>query len=76
MKKIACACVCVCVCVWGGGGGGGGGWYSDSMDEIYHMAIHLILNHLADGFNTLRPRQNGCHFPDPIFKGIYLNNNI
>ena len=25
--------------------------------------------------NTLRPRQNGCHFPDNIFKGIFLNEN-
>ena len=23
--------------------------------------------------NTLRPRQNGCHFPDKIFKCIFLN---
>ena len=26
--------------------------------------------------NTLRPRQNGCHFPDDIFKGIFLNENV
>ena len=26
--------------------------------------------------NTLRPRQNGCHFADDIFKGIFLNENI
>ena len=26
--------------------------------------------------NTLRPRQNGCHFPDDIFKGIFVNGNI
>ena len=25
--------------------------------------------------NTLRPRQNGCHFPDDIFKWIFLNEN-
>ena len=25
--------------------------------------------------NTLRPRQNGRHFPDDIFKGIFLNEN-
>ena len=24
---------------------------------------------------TLRPRQNGRHFPDDIFKGIFLNEN-
>ena len=26
--------------------------------------------------NTLRPRQNGCHFLDDIFKCIFLNENI
>ena len=27
-------------------------------------------------FNTLRPRQNGHHFPDDSFKCIFLNENI
>ena len=27
-------------------------------------------------FNTLRLRQNGCHFPDDIMKRIFLNVNI
>ena len=26
--------------------------------------------------NTLRPRQNGRHFPDDIFKWIFLNENL
>ena len=26
--------------------------------------------------NTLRPRQNGRHFPDDIFKSIFLNENV
>ena len=26
--------------------------------------------------NTLRPRQNGRHFPDDIFKRIFLNENV
>ena len=26
--------------------------------------------------NTLRPRQNGCHFADAIFKCIFLNENV
>ena len=26
--------------------------------------------------NTLRLRQNGCNFPDDIFKFIFLNENI
>ena len=28
------------------------------------------------GFNTLRPRQDGRHFPDDTFKRIFLNENI
>ena len=27
-------------------------------------------------FKTLRPRQNGRHFPDDIFKWIFLNENV
>ena len=27
-------------------------------------------------FNPLRPRQNGRHFPDDIFKWIFLNENV
>ena len=27
-------------------------------------------------FNTLRPRQHGRHFPDDIFKCIFLNENL
>ena len=30
----------------------------------------------SEYFNTLRPRQNGRHFPDNIFKCIFLNENI
>ena len=26
--------------------------------------------------NTLRPRQNGCHYPDDIFKSIFFNENV
>ena len=28
------------------------------------------------GFNTLRPRQNGCHFADDTFKRIFMNENV
>ena len=34
--------------------------------------LDLKFNHV----NTLRPRQNGRHFPDDIFKWIFLNENI
>ena len=26
--------------------------------------------------NTMRPRSNGCHFPNDIFKCIFLNENV
>ena len=32
--------------------------------------------HLPLLINTLRPRQNGRHFPDDIFKCIFVNENI
>ena len=34
--------------------------------------LSTLLSHL----NKLRPRQNGCHFPDNIFKRIFLNQNV
>ena len=30
----------------------------------------------AKSINTLRPRQNGRHFPDDIFKPIFVNENV
>ena len=30
----------------------------------------------CQGINTLRPRQNGRHFPDDIFKCIFLDANV
>ena len=35
-----------------------------------------VLNFLSISLNTLRPRQNGRHFPDDIFKCIFLNENV
>ena len=37
---------------------------------------NTIEQHKANAFNTLRPRQNGRHFPDDIFKWIFLNENV
>ena len=33
-------------------------------------------HHKVKGLNTLRPRQNGRHFADDIFKCILLNENV
>ena len=35
-----------------------------------------ILSNFILHFNTLRLRQSGCHFPDDIFKCIFLNENV
>ena len=48
------------------------------------IAIWNQLNYFAaeagpsweDLINTLRPRQNGRHFPDDIFNWIFLNENV
>ena len=37
--------------------------------------IHYV-KPTAQLFNTLRPRQNGRHFADDIFKWIFVNENI
>ena len=36
----------------------------------------IISEHYFAMVNTLRPRQDGCHFPDDIFRCIFLNENI
>ena len=46
--------------------------YADSLTHIYDTQCH----HQATGINTLRPRQNGRHFADNIFKCIFLNENV
>ena len=35
-----------------------------------------LLPKAAHCINTLRPRQNGCHFADDRFKSIFLNENV
>ena len=37
-------------------------------------AEHLLQNHFTS--LTQRPRKNGCHFADDIFKCIFLNENV
>ena len=36
----------------------------------------VMISWLLETFNTLRPRQNGRHFPDDIFKCIFLNETV
>ena len=58
---------------------------------LYNSYFCLFLDHFAfinisgyqcetvqygkEWFNTLRPRQNGCHFADDTFKSIFMNEN-
>ena len=44
--------------------------FSDDTHELRHRPNCWFL------FNTLRPRQDGCHFPDDISKCIFLNENV
>ena len=45
-------------------------WFSLWLVAEWHQAITW------GTVNTLRPRQNGRHFPDDIFKCIFLNQSI
>ena len=47
------------------------------MEKIFgNSAVFPLLFGFCKPFNTLRPRQNGRHFPDAIFKCIFLNENV
>ena len=48
---------------------------STPWNYVYDICDICILLSLLCRLNTLRPRQNGCHFPDDIFEGIFLNKN-
>ena len=46
--------------------------------QIWVIAKKMFITVPADALaiNTLRPRQNGCHFADDTFKRIFLNENV
>ena len=51
----------------------------DTMAKIIiwnYIFIHLYASSRGQWVNTLRPRQNGCHFTDDIFKCLFVNENI
>ena len=55
----------------------GAGWNSlHFINVINPLFNHDYLHQLGKLFNSLRPRQNGCHFPDDIFKCIFLNEHV
>ena len=56
-------------------------WPGDARSQgISSHGIDLVLLEYScfstQSFNTLRPRQNGRHFADDIFKCIFLNENL
>ena len=58
-----------------------GRWLANKKSQgISSHCIDLILMEYSRSstrrVNTLKPRQNGCHFPDDIFKSIFLNENV
>ena len=43
---------------------------------VHGTKLSYINGPVHDCINTLRPRQNSRHFPDDIFKCIFLNENV
>ena len=54
-------------------------WCPPGDKPLYEPMMVSLLMHICitqpQWFNTLRPRQNGWHFADNIFKILYLNEN-
>ena len=53
--------------------------YSAPITPISMILDYVIMTPSCMAFielNTLKPRQNGCHFADDIFKCIFLNENV
>ena len=71
--------------LWNGAGTSAVVWWIIHVTNLMSSRLHNILWYdvLSDtwgrtgglGVNTLRPRQNGRHFPDNIFQCIFLNEN-
>ena len=49
-------------------------WYNNLKSQQNITGNYLLFSCLRS-LNTLRPRQNGRHFPDDIIKCIFLNEN-
>ena len=48
-------------------------WNIQSAHQYFLLILVLCTSHVW--FNTMRPRQNGRHFADDIFKCLYFNEN-
>ena len=53
-----------------------GNEFVDHSDVVGASPVGVVQLHLHSRLNTLRPRQNGRHFADDIFKRIFLNENV
>ena len=51
------------------------GWWFREAGRQSKETIHVLSNCTGTYVNTLKPRQNGRHFPDDIFKWIFMNEN-
>ena len=51
-------------------------WTDTQNDSCIRLSCGMPMVNHNYNFNTLRPRQNGRHFPDAIFQWIFLNENI
>ena len=52
-------------------------WSDKGHDDVMTWRNYWrFVRGLQWSLNTLRPRQNGCHFPDDSFKWIFLNENV
>ena len=47
--------------------------YVGCMQPLYDGKLTTVV---TTALNTLRPKQNGCHFADDTFKRILLNENV
>ena len=51
-------------------------WYTLFYTCKEYLSSWFDYAHFRTLINTLRPRQNGRHFPDDTFKWIFLNGNV
>ena len=51
--------------------------HTGECNHIFEKKMHVLwkISKLL-WHDTLRPRQNGCHFPNNMFKCIFLNENV
>ena len=51
-------------------------WHSPEVNSTRNALDIYPCYEFENIINSLRPRQNGRHFADDIFKGIFLNENV